>query len=474
MNDRPDQVERRNEGQIGVVTLMRLIWKWKVLIGSGIVVCALAALIISLVMPHVYKVDMLVENVQIGRNEAGDKVYLGNLEDIQALIKNGVFTQDILNGLRNKYGDTLPRKLPLRASIEKGKQFARVIYETDNVGMGKAILSQLFKRWQEKELTRIEYWKKGIDRKVDSKVDSKIAGLNKKISSIKVKINVQQEKWLSAETAGLAKMQEELSVTLNEKRPKEGLLDQLKEKRGSMISEMILHLNTEKKESNFRIRMLEEKDADTQSTIRLIENETNDLFKEKKDLLSAKSRSDFISVAGELSTRVMTGYLKLKDLGEQILNNKTSIQEIKWRILEIENELESLKRGCGKRYTDIVALNDSIMNVNEEIEELELKITELRDTSVLPVLSNYERMEMLKSKRETIATIKEDIAVLKSKKDKVKKDKVKNIILLQKPMHGIAPLKPDTKRNVIIGAVMGLLLSLFLAVFLEYVYKKDA
>ena len=464
-DEQQEQVERRNEGQIGVVTLMRLIWKWKVLIGSGIVVCALAALIISLVMPHVYKVDMLVENVQIGRNEVGDKVYLGNLKDIQALIKNGVFTQDILNGLRNKYGDTLPRKLPLRALIEKGKPFARVIYETDNVEMGKAILSQLFKRWQERELTRIEYWKKGID----SKVDSQIAGLNKKISSIKVKINVQKGKWLSAEDAQLVDIQEKLSVTLNEKKSKEGLLDQLKEKRGSMISEKIWNLNTEKKESNFRIRMLEEKDADTQSTIRLIENETNDLFKEKKHLLSAKNRSDFISVAGELSTRVMTGYLQLKELGDQILYNKTRIQEIKWRILEIENDLESLKRGCGKRYTDIVALNDFIMNVNEEIEELEFKITELRDVSVLPVLSNYERMEMLKSKRETIATIKEDIAVLKSKKDKVK-----NIILLQKPMHSIAPLKPDTKRNVIIGAVMGLLLSLFLAVFLEYVYKREA
>ena len=51
--------------QIGVITLMRLIWKWKIVVFTGVVVCAFAALVISMLMPHVYEVDMLVEQEEI-------------------------------------------------------------------------------------------------------------------------------------------------------------------------------------------------------------------------------------------------------------------------------------------------------------------------------------------------------------------------------------------------------------------------
>ncbi len=79
-----DQTERQaGDDQIGVITLMRLMWKWKMIILGGILVGALVAFTISVLMPHVYEVDMLVENVQAGMDKAGDKAYLGNLQNFK-------------------------------------------------------------------------------------------------------------------------------------------------------------------------------------------------------------------------------------------------------------------------------------------------------------------------------------------------------------------------------------------------------
>ncbi|MBC8176160.1 MAG: hypothetical protein H8E19_02045 [Deltaproteobacteria bacterium] len=159
-----DDLNRQaGDDQIGVITLMRLMWKWKIVILAGILVCALVAFVISISIPHVYEMDMLVENVQIGTNKVGEKVYLGDLQNIGKQISAGAFSQDILGNLREQYKEALPKRIPFRVSLENNNQFAKIAYEAVDVEMGKEILSQLFKRMHETALVRVAHWKKEID-----------------------------------------------------------------------------------------------------------------------------------------------------------------------------------------------------------------------------------------------------------------------------------------------------------------------
>ena len=48
------------EDEIELIDLLRVIWKWKYLIIGGTLVCALAAMIISSVMPKIYRIETII------------------------------------------------------------------------------------------------------------------------------------------------------------------------------------------------------------------------------------------------------------------------------------------------------------------------------------------------------------------------------------------------------------------------------
>jgi len=61
-----------------------------------------------------------------------------------------------------------------------------------------------------------------------------------------------------------------------------------------------------------------------------------------------------------------------------------------------------------------------------------------------------------------------DVAMAKIKVMEDQKKKVKGLKILQPPTSSASPLSPDTKRNVVIGAIVGLFLALIVSVGLEF------
>ena len=410
--------------QIGVITLMRLIWKWKIVVFTGVVVCALVALVISMLVPHVYEMDMLVENVQIGTDKVGEKVYLGNLQKTGSLVGSRAFNQDILGSLRKQYRDVLPKRVSFKVSLENNNQFARIVYESVNVEMGEKILSQLFKRLQENYLVRIEHWKKEIDKKIE-----KIA--------------------LEAEPKRLEK--EEMLARINaDKRAEEDKIKALQEeikdiavKRKIDISEKM----AEKKRGAATIRDLGKRTAEIRSIILAIESEISFLIETRKKLFSTKNEIRDIGAVGGLFSSIMDGYVQLYKLRQEVFDKDDLELVERLRIRELDYEIEKLRNESNITPKESTALYKKIEQTVLDIKDLESRAKELSDG---------------------VGLVTEDIDTLESDKKKVK-----NIVLLQPPTSGVSPLTPDTRRNVIIGAVVGLFLSLFLSVFLEHVYKKD-
>ena len=424
-----DDLNRQvGDDQIGIITLMRFMWKWKIVILAGILVCALAALLISLLIPHVYDVDMLVENVQIGTDEAGERVYLGDLKDIKALIDAGAFNQDILDSLREQYKDELPRRISFKVSLTSKNQFARIVYEAVDVEMGDKILSQLFKRLQETNLVRVEHRKKEIDRKIDEK--------RAELSSIEAKKDKKKEEIVLAQKTKHSMKQKMLAQVKAGKRAKEG-----------------------------KIKNLDKRNSEIKSSIKLIESEINFLIKTRKEFLSIRSKIKNIDVMGELSSTIMDGYDKLTKLRQKVLNNDDLMLKARLRIQELDVGIEKLTNGSEVTLKEAKVLNDRIREIRLDIEALKSRMKYSSDELAMPS-STDKPSSFLEA---DIAKARDHVALITLEANK---KKVKNIVLLQPPTSGISPLTPDTKKNVIIGAVVGLFLSLFLAVFLEYVYKK--
>lgn len=51
------------EDEIELIDLLRVIWKWKYLIIGGTLVCAIAAMVISSIMPKIYRIETVIHPV---------------------------------------------------------------------------------------------------------------------------------------------------------------------------------------------------------------------------------------------------------------------------------------------------------------------------------------------------------------------------------------------------------------------------
>ena len=482
-----DDLKRQaGDDQIGVITLMRLMWKWKIVILAGILICALAALVISVLMPHVYEMDMLVENVQIGTNKVGEKVYLGDLQKIGAQINAGAFNQDVLGNLREQHKEALPKRISFKVSLENNKQFAKIAYEGVGVEIGEKILSQLFKRLQEMNLVRIGHWEKEVDGQIEDKRAELKNNKEKLAVAARTALSDKQKKLAEAK----AEKQEMLAKAKADKSEKEDTIKRLQGEINDLVvqrkidmSEKMSDMKAEKSKNRDMIKKLDKRNSEIKSSIKLIESEIELLINIRKELLSKRNETGNMGVVGELSSTIIDGYGNLAKLKQKALIDDDLVLQARLEIQELDNEIEKLKKESGVKPSEIEVLNDKIAQARLDTEELELPKKESRDELAVPDSTEKpdsdledttdekpdSALEVTTEKaKNQVALITEEIGILEANKKKVK-----NIVLLQAPTSGVSLLTPDTKRNVIIGAVVGLFLSLFLSIFLEYVYKRS-
>jgi len=81
------------EDEIELMDYLRVIWKWKYLIVSGTLICAIGAGVISFSKPKVYRIDMVAQPGILAMNEAGNNVYIDSPGNIKAIIEAGTFHQ---------------------------------------------------------------------------------------------------------------------------------------------------------------------------------------------------------------------------------------------------------------------------------------------------------------------------------------------------------------------------------------------
>ena len=131
------------EDEIELIDILRVIWKWKYFILSGVVVCGLIAAIISFNMTKIYSIDMVLRPGILKVGDQGNNVYIDSPQHMKTLIESGKFNDDILKYLNSKDDDKISKELKFIIEISNELNTITVKYETADITRGVKIQDYL-------------------------------------------------------------------------------------------------------------------------------------------------------------------------------------------------------------------------------------------------------------------------------------------------------------------------------------------
>jgi len=283
------------ENEIELIDLLRVIWTWKYLIIGGTLICAIAGMVIGLIMPKIYLIETVIRPGILRIEEKGEKIYIDTPENIKALIETGIFDNEILNGFGKSNMDNLPKLLKFRITLAKNSSAIKVGYESSLIEQGIEILDFLGRLLTEEYRNLVKYYQAEIDRDTNIKKagilnistirqssESSIKNIEKRIHELETEIVLTNE----------------ITADLNNER-KKFLLQQKDE---SNILSVILYSNTiqqnlqltnEYKDEIIKLRLSRETELQKISSL---ENESQKLLAEIDSLEFKKNSIQNIQV----------------------------------------------------------------------------------------------------------------------------------------------------------------------------------
>ena len=154
------------EDEIGLIDILRVIWKWKYFIIFGTIACSLIAAIISFNMNKIYSIDMVLRPGLLSIGAEGKNVYIDSPQNIKALIDSGTFNNDILNYLNETKMDKVPKKLDFKVTIPKQSNTIKVRYEVADKKLGVIIQNRLSKLLLETQSKLVQNFKNEYDKEL--------------------------------------------------------------------------------------------------------------------------------------------------------------------------------------------------------------------------------------------------------------------------------------------------------------------
>ena len=156
-----------SEDEIELIDLLRVIWERKYLIIGGTLVCAIAAMVISLVMPKIYRIETIIRPGILSFGEDAESVYIDTPDNIKALIETGAFSKKILDNLDESNAPDIPRELRFKVTLPASSSTLKVNLDTRHVEQGIAILKLLGRFLMEEYGDLVGYFQNEIDRDIN-------------------------------------------------------------------------------------------------------------------------------------------------------------------------------------------------------------------------------------------------------------------------------------------------------------------
>lgn len=152
--------------EIELIDLLRVLWKWKLMIILLTLVCSITAGVVSLKMPKIYEVSMIIEPVVIDIDPSGRPIYLDSPSSIKSKIDSQAYNRKISKRL-----NTDPKNLNLGFKTNKLKDSntAKITLETEDVSKTVRELSALFHELAEEYQHYVDSRKSALDQKIGMK-----------------------------------------------------------------------------------------------------------------------------------------------------------------------------------------------------------------------------------------------------------------------------------------------------------------
>lgn len=166
------------EDEIELIDILRILYKRKWLVVSGVLLFGLAAALISLNTTRVYRVSMTVQPGIMPTVEDGRRVMIDPIETIAARISAGVYDDDIIDRVLKPVGQNLPKRLDIKVDNPKESDVLVLSYDTDQPEVGVGVLETLFDC---------------LTRRENDVVSPAVENLNRKITRDTVEMNKKKE-----------------------------------------------------------------------------------------------------------------------------------------------------------------------------------------------------------------------------------------------------------------------------------------
>ena len=344
------------DDEIELIDYLRVLWKWRWLIISGALLCALAAFIYGFTHPKVkmYKVSTLVEI---------DPKLTDPLDKIKSSIELGFFNAQILKDLSSSSAPPNIEPLAFEISIPKGLSILHIVYKTPYPDAGKAVLDSLVKQIEESYKKRVEQTRSEIDDIVKTKKrDIKDIEDHITLTEKKNKKNIMVKKnRIKSSTAKIKALKENIGRIENTMAYMKRALSQAEsnaEKLAPKIEDALVKPKngTDHENNNIDIQA---------SAIQQLVNYPVTL-KSQIDSLAWEKEKILVNILSEKN--------RIKELEAEIelLKAKSNMSAEKREIAKLKSEIESLKR-------DRDQVTAIIMRQNPTISPLPIKSTTKRN-----------------------------------------------------------------------------------------------
>jgi len=411
-----------DEDEINLIDYLRVLWRWKWLIGGVTFIITVAAIFYSFMLPKVYEISMILEPGIISIDKNGNYVYLDSPQTIGDKIGSGTYNRRIVREHEWEPKETV---LEFRSDIDK---------------RGKSNLVKVRSEWGEE---RIDDGKKAMASLVMFVAKDYVPIINKYEAEYDIDIAQNQNK-----------------------------INDIAIQKKNIVEEIAVQKNRVKKLA------ADQEDIDKQILIadKTIEKLAADIALHEKNQLAIERR------IAELSEDVLAGKENTREIMEQrnnALKNQagdtvsmllyaTTIQQSLAYADQLNREIFDLAMSKTAEEQTIEALKNQRDTARLEIERLRLERDEKIGSMIEDTQSQIRKLEIEKdeSLEAKITAIENEI-----KKMQFDKEMISNVKIVQEPEASVYPVKPQKKKIVVLTFVASLFLMIFASFFIDYVVK---
>jgi len=422
-----NQSRLNTENEIELMDLLVVLWKRKWLIVIGTLVCAITAGIVAFNMPKIYEVSSSIEMGKVDSGFVEESPVISR--KIKSISSREKIAQELSVPIEEIGGEDF-----LKISSESSKNFLIITtkIETDKPNQGIKILEIINQDILKDHQKKVEEAKKELSDKIA-------------LNQTKIKDTEAQIESLKKELA------DKIALNQNKIKDTEAQIESLKKELADKIAinENLIKIKEEKRKT------LEKQLSDIQKEIVALQQIRETINKgeiEKVDVIG------MVAYFNDFQARLNSLYYTQSQIVDQI---PSQIQSYEENIATLQVRLTSLD-----------GLSLKIRSYEEEIATLEGKLVKL-DGLPLRIQSYKEEIATLQGKLTKlddlplkIRSYEEEITTLEGKLEKIRETKV-----IDAPHSSYYPVKPQKKKILAIAGIAGLLISVLLAFFLDYVEK---